>query len=217
MKNINIIVVDDHPSVSYGIKWVLNQQSEMNVVAAFSTATDLLSSKKDYQADIIILDISLPDASGLTIIEKIKSKFKNVKIIILSMFCRSDYIFQAIEKGVSGYVTKETPPENLALGIKQVISGEYYFDKPAMELIIKRILEKKIKVFNYSDENYNRLTSREQEIFRMLAEAFTPNEIAERLFISKRTVENYRTNILKKLELQNAVELVYYAQRKELI
>lgn len=213
MKKVKIVIIDDHPSVRYGIKSILSKEPGFNVIAEYENAASFLAEKFTTTPDIIILDISLPDASGISIIEKTQRNLPESKIIMLSMYCRADYIFQAIQKGVSGYVTKETPPENLILGIHQVMRDEYYFDRQAMSLIINRLSEKPLKVFNHSDGNYNRLTAREQEILRLLAQGFTPQEIAEKLCISKRTIENYRTNILKKLELQHSIELVYYAQK----
>ena len=213
MDTINIAIVDDHPSVRYGIKSVLNNEPDFEVIAEFDNAKSIIEAKFTTAPNILILDISLPDMSGIKVIEELHGTLKDTKILMLSMYCRSDYILQAIEKGVRGYVTKETPPENLILGIRQIISGEYYFDKNAMELIFSRISEKPVKIFNHSDSNYSKLTSREQEILLFLAQGFTPTEISEKLYISKRTVENYRTNILKKLELGHSIELVYYAQK----
>lgn len=217
MKNIKIAIVDDHPSVRYGIRSVLEKEEDFDVVGEFDCANSFLKAEFDSDPDVLILDVSLPDISGLNIIEKAEKKVSGMRIVMLSMYCRSDYILQAIQNGVSGYITKETPPENLVLGIRQILSGEYYFDRQTMDLLLKRIAEKPAKIFNHSDSNYAKLTSREQEILQLLAQGFTPEEISGKLFISKRTVENYRTNILKKLELEHSIELVYYAQKLGII
>ncbi|MBN1646488.1 MAG: response regulator transcription factor [Spirochaetales bacterium] len=217
MKKIKIAIVDDHPSVRYGIKSLLNSEKDFDVVGEFDSALSLLQARFSEKPEILILDISLPDLSGIKVIDEIKKIISDIKILILSMHCRSDYIMQAVEKGVCGYVTKETAPENLILGIRQIINGEYYFDKRVMELVFNKIAENPVKVFDHDDGNYKKLTNREQEILKMLAQGFSSQEVAEKVFISKRTVDNYRTTILKKLELHHPIEIVYYAQKLGII
>ncbi len=217
MDGIRVILVDDHPPVRDGVKVALERDKEILIEGEAETAQELCEILKEKEADVIVLDISLPDISGLELVNYLHDQHPLVKIIILSMYNRCDYILEAISNGVSGYMTKETSPVRLIEGIKQVMRGEYFFDQISLEAIIQKALEHPQRFYDVQDNAYESLTSREQEIMRLLAEGFSVKRIAQNLFISYRTVENHRTSIFRKLKVKNAAELVHYATRLGII
>ncbi|MDY7030243.1 MAG: response regulator transcription factor, partial [Spirochaetota bacterium] len=213
MGTIEVVLIDDHPPVRDGVKAALQKDSEIVIAGEGETGEELFDILDKRKVDVVLLDISLPDSSGIDLISTIRSKYPLVKIIILSMYSRSDYVLEAISNGVNGYVTKETSPVRLINGIKQVMNDEYYFDQVTLEVIIHKALEHPQRYYDVKDEAYESLTAREQEIMRLLAEGFSVKKIAQSLFISFRTVENHRTSIFRKLNVKNAAELVHYATR----
>lgn len=217
MSTIEVVLIDDHPPVRDGVKAALQKDSEIVIAGEGETGEELFDILDKRKADVVLLDISLPDSSGIDLISTIRSKYPLVKIIILSMYSRSDYVLEAISNGVNGYVTKETSPVRLINGIKQVMNNEYYFDQVTLEVIIHKALEHPQRYYDVKDEAYESLTAREQEIMRLLAEGFSVKKIAQSLFISFRTVENHRTSIFRKLNVKNAAELVHYATRLGII
>lgn len=217
MGTIEVVLIDDHPPVRDGVKAALQKDSEIVIAGEGETGEELFDILEKRKVDVVLLDISLPDSSGIDLISMIRSKYPLVKIIILSMYSRSDYVLEAISNGVNGYVTKETSPVRLINGIKQVMNDEHYFDQVTLEVIIHKALEHPQRYYDVKDEAYESLTAREQEIMRLLAEGFSVKKIAQSLFISFRTVENHRTSIFRKLNVKNSAELVHYATRLGII
>ncbi len=217
MQEIRVVLVDDHPPVRDGVKAALQRDREIAVVGEAETGEEMRTILQKRAADVVVLDISLPDSSGVELVHFLRQQYPLVKIIILSMYSRSDYVLEAISAGVSGYMTKETSPVRLIEGIKQVLRGEYFFDQVTLEVIIQKALEHPQRFYDVQDNAYESLTSREQEIMRLLAEGFSVKRIAQNLYISYRTVENHRTSIFRKLKVKNAAELVHYATRLGII
>lgn len=217
MQEIRVVLVDDHPPVRDGVKAALQRDREIAVVGEAETGEEMRAILQDHETDVVVLDISLPDSSGVDLVHFLREQYPLVKIIILSMYSRSDYVLEAVSGGASGYMTKETSPVRLIDGIKQVMRGEYFFDQVTLEVIIQKALEHPQRFYDVQDNAYESLTSREQEIMRLLAEGFSVKRIAQSLYISYRTVENHRTSIFRKLKVKNAAELVHYATRLGII
>jgi DNA-binding NarL/FixJ family response regulator len=217
MNAIRVVLVDDHPPVRDGVKVALQRDRDIVVVGEAETGEEMREILQDRAADVVVLDISLPDCSGVDLVSFLREQYPLVKIIVLSMYSRSDYVLEAVSSGVSGYMTKETSPVRLIDGIKQVLQDEYFFDQVTLEVIIQKALEHPQRFYDVQDNAYESLTSREQEIMRLLAEGFSVKRIAQSLYISYRTVENHRTSIFRKLKVKNAAELVHYATRLGII
>ena len=212
-----MVLVDDHPPVRDGVKVALQRDKDIIISGEAETAEELREILRDSDIDVVVLDISLPDGSGVELVTQLREQYPLLKIIILSMYSRSDYVLEAVSNGVSGYMTKETSPVRLIDGIKQVLRGEYFFDQVTLEVIIQKALEHPQRFYDVQDNDYESLTSREQEIMRLLAEGLSVKRIAQSLYISYRTVENHRTSIFRKLKVKNAAELVHYATRLGII
>ena len=212
-----MVLVDDHPPVRDGVKVALQRDTDIIISGEAETAEELREILRDSDIDVVVLDISLPDGSGVELVTQLREQYPLLKVIILSMYSRSDYVLEAVSNGVSGYMTKETSPVRLIEGIKQVLRGEYFFDQVTLEVIIQKALEHPQRFYDVQDNDYESLTSREQEIMRLLAEGLSVKRIAQSLYISYRTVENHRTSIFRKLKVKNAAELVHYATRLGII
>jgi DNA-binding NarL/FixJ family response regulator len=217
MSGIRVVLVDDHPPVRDGVKVALQRDKDIVISGEAETVKELREILRDSDIDVVVLDISLPDGSGVELVTQLRAQYPLLKIIILSMYSRSDYVLEAVSNGVSGYMTKETSPVRLIDGIKQVLRGEYFFDQVTLEVIIQKALEHPQRFYDVQDNDYESLTSREQEIMRLLAEGLSVKKIAQSLYISYRTVENHRTSIFRKLKVKNAAELVHYATRLGII
>ena len=212
-----MVLVDDHPPVRDGVKVALQRDTDIIISGEAETAEELREILRDSDIDVVVLDISLPDGSGVELVTQLREQYPLLKVIILSMYSRSDYVLEAVSNGVSGYMTKETSPVRLIDGIRQVLRGEYFFDQVTLEVIIQKALEHPQRFYDVQDNDYESLTSREQEIMRLLAEGLSVKRIAQSLYISYRTVENHRTSIFRKLKVKNAAELVHYATRLGII
>jgi DNA-binding NarL/FixJ family response regulator len=210
-----ILIVDDHPVIRQGLKAIITNSSgsgwSFEVIGEAETGHQALEMIGKLKPDICLLDISLPDQSGLSLIIDLKRILPNVRIIMLSMHSKIDFITEAIKAGAAGYVVKSSTADKLIGALKAVSKGEYYIDGTvSTELfgLIKNISQKKKRI---EDSSFQTLTDREQEICRLLVKGHDPNKIADKLFISPKTVKNHKANIMQKLDIHNYHELLRYA------
>jgi DNA-binding NarL/FixJ family response regulator len=199
--SIKVIVVDDHGLFRFGLGAILESAPEMKLIAQFADAS-VLESLPELKPDVIVCDLSLGSNSGLDLIKTIKKKFENIKVLVVSMHKDEFHITHAIEAGASGYVYKDDRPEELLNGIRQVAAGEKYFSKEISRIWMNRISN------NPNTTTQPFLTKKEKEVVHYIMQGLTSKEIAEKMFLSARTVETHRYNILNKLGLRNVTELV---------
>ncbi|MFO7850532.1 MAG: response regulator transcription factor [Spirochaetia bacterium] len=216
-KAIRVILVDDHPPLVDGIKSALNHTDTVSVVGEAGTGQELEQLLSETGVDVVVLDLSLPDRSGIDLVYMMQDRYPSIEVIILSMYNRSDYILESVRAGALGYMTKESPPAKLIEGIHAVCKGEYFFDQVSLKTVIERALEHPRRYYDIEDKAYEKLTGREQEIMRLLSEGFQVRRIAQNLSISYRTVENHRSSIFRKLKVNNLAELVHYAKKLGII
>ena len=212
-----ILIVDDHPLVREGLKSILKPATAYEVVGQAGRAREALHLVKSLIPDLVLLDLSLPDKSGLEICREIRNISPPTHILIVSMHSKVDYIVKAFQAGATGYMTKESATERLLGGIERVLDGEYYMDGSVSHRVVEELMQTPDREMKITDAAYDTLTPREQEIMVLLAEGRSAKEAAEKLFISPKTVENHRTNIMNKLGLHSALELVRYAARLGLV
>jgi DNA-binding NarL/FixJ family response regulator len=212
-----ILIVDDHPLVREGLKSILKPAPEYEVVGQAGKARDAIQMIKKLKPDLVLLDISLPDKSGLELCREIRTISSPTRILIVSMHSKVDYIVKAFQAGATGYMTKESATEKLLQGVAQVLNGEYFMDGSVSHRVVEELLKTPEKEMRITDAGYETLTSREQEVMVLLAEGNSAKEAAVKLFISPKTVENHRTNILNKLGLHSTLELVRYGARLGLV
>ena len=216
-KKKTVLIVDDHPLFREGLKSLLARHSSFEVIGEAGNANDGLKKAKKLMPDLVIMDISLPDQSGIEVTSKIRSLLPETRVIVLSMHTKIDYITEAFRQGATGYVVKESATEKLMECLELVSKGEYFVDSSLSHRVVKNLLESDEKERKITDDGYNTLTPREQQVMRLLAEGHSTKQIAEKLFISPKTVENHRSNIMSKLEVHTIMELVRYAARLGLI
>lgn len=211
MNEIKILLVDDHQVINDGLKALLDKQPGLRVSATASNGSEALELIKVLDFDIVLMDIDMPIMNGLDATVLIKKTKNSPKVIILSMHSEKGMVEELIANGVDGYLLKNTGKEELISAIKTVMSGNKYFDSDVtLSLLNKNTVVPKINV------DYD-LTERELEILRLVADGFTNKEIGEKLFISHRTVDTHRTNLMRKLEVNNIAGLISFAIKNKLI
>lgn len=213
----SILIIDDHPLFREGLKSIIGRNSGYEVVGEAGNGRQGLQMAKKLKPDLVVVDISLPDMSGIQLTGEIRTLLSETRVIIVSMHSKIDYITEAFQAGATGYVVKESASDRLLQGLDSVAKGEYFLDSSVSHQVVENLLKFPIKEARITDADYGSLTPREQEIMRLLAEGLSAKEIAQKLFISPKTVDNHRTNIMSKLGLHSTMELVRYAARLGLI
>jgi len=213
----SIIIIDDHPLFREGLKTIISRDDRFNVIGEAGSGHEGLEMTKRLKPDLIIVDISLPDQSGIQLTRDLRQLLSDTKVLIVSMHSKIDYIAEAFQAGATGYVVKESASERLLQGLKSVAKGDYYLDSSVSHAVVENLMKSPLKAAKITDADYATLTPREQEVMRFLAEGLSSKAVAEKLFISPKTVENHRANIMNKLGLHSTIELVRYAAKLGLI
>lgn len=212
---IKVAVVDDHKIVRDGIRAILLGNKKIKFVFDTDSGLDLLDLLKSNPIDVLLLDLSLPDVPGVNLIQPVLRSFPNTKILILTACMNEEIICECVKLGVLGFLNKDVSAEELIEAIEEVYSGEPYFGQKISNIIYKSYTEK-VKDSSSLPLKPN-ISEREKEIISLLSEGLSFKEIANRLFISPRTVENHKNNILLKLKLKNSIELLKYAIKNKII
>jgi two-component system response regulator NreC len=210
-----LLLVDDHAVVRSGLKMLLGSESDVDIVGEASTAAEALEVSAQVKPDVILMDIGLPDLSGIDATREIKKRFPKVAIVALTIHEDEEYFFKMLDAGASGYVPKRAAPEELLTAIRAAATGEVYLYPSLAKLLVKDYLGQDHSAAEKS--NLDGLTDREREVLTYLAEGTSNDEIAASLVISPKTVERHRENIMHKLNLHSRAELVRYAIRKGII
>lgn len=213
----SIIIIDDHPLFREGLKTIISRDDRFKVVGEAGSGHEGLEMTKRLKPNLVIVDISLPDQSGIQLTRELRQLLSETKILIVSMHSKIDYIAEAFQAGATGYVVKESASERLLQGLKSVAKGDYYLDSSVSHAVVENLMKSPLKAAKITDADYATLTPREQEVMRFLAEGLSSKAVAEKLFISPKTVENHRANIMNKLGLHSTIELVRYAAKLGLI
>lgn len=217
--NVKIVIADDHAVVRTGFSMILNYQEDMEVVATAADGVEAYQKVLEYKPDVLILDLSMPPGeSGLVATSKISESFPETKILILTMYDDEEYLFHVLKSGAKGYILKNAPDEQLILAVRTVYKGETYVDmKMTISLVNEFINQSHQEEVSYSSDPFKILSKRELEILPLIAKGYGNKDIAEKLFVSVKTVEAHKTHIMNKLNLKSKPELVEYALKKKLL
>lgn len=209
-----LLLVDDHAVVRSGLKMLLENERDVEIVGEAENAADALKEAMRLKPNVILMDIGLPDMSGIDVTREIKKHLSEVFIVALTIHEDEEYFFKMLEAGASGYVPKRAAPEELLTAIRAAAKGEVYLYPSLAKLLVRDFLSGGGPP---QDQTALELTDREQEVLTYLAEGASNKEIAASLVISPKTVARHRENIMRKLNLHSRAELVRYAIRKGII
>jgi len=211
-----ILIVDDHQVFRESLKQIIAKANGYEIAGEAADTKEAENMAAQEKPDLAVIDLSLPDKSGIQLTRSLKATLPDIRIVIVSMHGKIDYILGALRAGALGYIVKESVSRSLLSACEAALRNEYFLDPTLSGEIAGKLLE--IKSYEEaSNSSYGNLTSREQEILRLLAQGVTVNDIADQLCISAKTVTNHRTNILSKLDLHSTVDLVRYAAKLGII
>ena len=216
MNNIQIILADDHSLFRRGMKALINEIAGMQVVHEATDGEELLQLLESYKPvpDIILMDLNMPKLNGIEATVTVRKKYPEIKIIVLSVYDDEQFIIRMVENGADGYLFKNAEIEEVEKAIRDVTTTGFYFNETMLAAIRKGPVLKNKKVSFNSTEN---LTTRELEILKLICNELTATEISEKLFISTRTVDGHRQNLLDKTGARNTAGLVIYAIKNKLL
>jgi DNA-binding NarL/FixJ family response regulator len=215
MPATNILIADDHRVVIEGIKSALQEHPEFEVVAEAVDGLEAVEFAKSLKPNIVIMDISMPNLSGIEATRQIKALNPGNQIVIYTMHSDKEFVIDLFKAGISAYVLKEDPLSDLILALKAVEGGGTYFSTMAPTILARHMEEMEEKSTNKN--SFDTLSQREMEVFQLLAEGKRIKEIANQLFISPKTVESHKYNIMEKLQAASVIDLTKIAIRKNLI
>jgi DNA-binding NarL/FixJ family response regulator len=202
LNKYTIVLADDHAMFREGIRKVIEQISDVSVAGEVNDGLELLDFLKEFCPDLILLDISMPNLRGLEAIREIKKTYPQVKILVLTMHKKKEFILQALKDGANGFLLKEDASEELIRAVQAIKNGRQYFSSLLSNVLSSLVLEK---------AEADILTTREKEVLKFIAEGKKTREIAEALYISPYTVRRHRSNIMEKLNIKSLADLVKYA------
>ncbi|HYK58320.1 MAG TPA: response regulator transcription factor [Bryobacteraceae bacterium] len=215
MKSIRILLADDHTVMRRGLRLLLDSQPEFSVVAEASDGREAVEKAETVQPDVAVIDIAMPNLSGIEAAQRITSSLPDVAIVILSMHSDEGYVLRSLKVGAKGYLLKDSAEGDLIEAIKAVHRGKTFFSPEISKMLVEDYI-REIRTRGVED-SYDLLTPREREILQLLAEGKSNKEIAQALNLSLYTVETHRRNLQEKLNLHSLAELILYAVRKGLI
>lgn len=207
---IKILIADDHPLIAEGIKNTFENNEDFKVVATVNNGKEALDFVEENLVDVVLLDINMPVLDGVECAKELLKKHKNLKIAMLSMYQESSIIKNLIDIGVKGYMLKTIPSDELLLAVKNIYNGKEYFNTDVTKALISDD-SSSLHLFAKKSPFLEELTKREKEIIKSISQGLTSIQIAEKLFISPRTVDTHRTNIMRKIEVNNVASLIRFA------
>jgi DNA-binding NarL/FixJ family response regulator len=208
-----ILIADDHSIVRSGLKKVLDSKADMEVVAEAEDGADAVDKALKEDVHLVILDVSMPRKTGIQAAAELHKRKPELKMLMLSMYDSEQFLFEALKAGASGYVLKSGADTDIVDAVRAAMRGDSYLYPSAVTTLVRDYVERG----GQGKEQFDVLTPRELEVLKLIAEAQTSKEIAQQLFISIKTVERHRQNILDKLGMRDRVELTRYAIRRGLI
>jgi len=210
----DILLADDHHIVRQGLKALLEGEPHFRLVGEAGDGIEAVRLAERLRPDVLITDVMMPGLNGLEVTRQVTKTLSKTRVVILSMYTDDAYVFEALRNGASGYVLKDSQASDLVKAVREVAAGRRYLSPPLSERSLEVYMR---KMESAPDDPYELLTTREREVLQMVAEGHTSVEIANRLFISPRTAEGHRANLMRKLGLQNHTDLVLFALKRGIL
>ena len=206
---ITVMIADDHVLLREGLKQILELEDDIEVVAQAGDGEEAIEKALEYDVDVILLDINMPKTNGIETLRRLKDLGIRSKIIILTIHEDREYLFETMKIGANGYVLKDSDADGLIKAIKDVNNGKTYIQPSIASVLVEELNDKEKKDSNY--EKIESLTKREYEVLILVAEGLNNKEIANKLFISEKTVKNHVSNIFKKIEVNDRIQAAIFA------
>ena len=210
-KKINVMIVDDHAILRAGLKQVLSETDDIEVVAETGTANEAIKLCREQDVGVVLLDITLPDRSGIEALQYMKKDNPRLAVLMLSMHREDQYALRALKAGASGYLCKQSASDELVDAVYMVAKGKKYISSTVAEILANQVSSESDKPIHET------LSNREFETLMLIASGFSVGEIAEKLSLSVKTISMYRTRILEKMQLKHNAELTHYAIKNNLV
>ncbi len=208
-----ILICDDHTLFVEGMKAILRNESPIEIVGEARDGRQAVDMVKKLKPDVLLIDVSMPDMNGFEATRRIREFDNGLKILFLTMHDEEELVARCLEAGASGYILKDAPASQLMYAIEIVQKGEKYLSP----VVLKKVVAGYVKGARRPQTSYDRLSDREREILKLLAEGLSVKEVASRLNLSVKTVDTHKHNLMKKIDVHDRVELVKYAIQKKLI
>lgn len=213
---IKILIADDHAMFADGIASILKNENGLQVVGRCLDGPSTLEFLKDNTVDILLLDVNLPGMSGIDVCKEVTANFKDTRVLAISMFNEESFVTEILNNGAMGYILKNTGREELMKAIETVLSGKSYFSDDVTQTIMKGLMKQRT-ASKKTEPELPKISRREKEVLQLIIKEHTTQEIADELFISLKTVESHRSNLLAKLNARNTAGLVRIAMEKNLL
>jgi len=210
----DILLAEDHHIVRQGLRALLESDPHFRLVGEAGDGIEAVRLTERLKPDVLITDVMMPGLNGLEVTRQVTKSVPKTRVIILSMYANDAYVLEALKNGASGYVLKDSQASDLIQAMREVAAGRRYLSPPLSERALD-LYAKKIE--DVPEDPYEMLTTREREVLQMVAEGRTSTEIADRLFISPRTAEGHRANVMRKLGLQNQADLIRFALKRGIL
>jgi two-component system response regulator NreC len=215
---IRVLLVDDHPIFRAGLRALLESQPDVRVIGEAGNGAEAIARANELRPDIILLDISMPDVDGLEALRRMQADHVPGRVLVLTMHAENEYLFQVLESGGYGYVLKQGVDTDLFTAIRTVAAGDIFLYPTATALLLSRYREQKRALDETADGSQpDGLSDREREVLSLTAQGYSSQEIGDQLALSAKTVETYRTRVMRKLNLRHRSDLVRYALRVGLL
>jgi two-component system invasion response regulator UvrY len=209
--SIRVFIADDHAIVRAGLKQILAEERDISVVGEAETGLDAIKLFRKSRCNVLLLDISLPDRNGIEVLKQIKDDRPELAVLMLSMHREDQYAIRSLKAGASGYLTKQSAPRELVGAIRQVAAGQRYVSAQLAQVLAAQLGE------DHDKPPHENLSDREYQTLMMIASGKTVSEIAKELSLSVKTISEYRSRLLAKMNLKTSAELTHYAIRNQLI
>lgn len=212
---ITILIADDHPIIRYGLRATLSKDPALQVIGETGDGLDAVRQVQALRPQVLLSDMRMPGLTGLEVTRQVTALVPTTRVLLLSMHTNESYVLEALSNGAAGYILKDSPSEELVQAVHDVAAGKRYLSASLSERAIDLYVQQ--SCVSALTDPYELLTNREREVLQLSAEGLNNPEIGERLFLSARTVETHRNNLMRKLGLENQTELIKYAYKKGIL